>query len=249
MRRIVPFWTWTSRNMPLQIEMALRQPKAYNRFQAAQRLVAEDEDTDLVPSWMRDSATSTHLGGGRYLTLDMPFQDVDDMTRQLGRGDPGAVLQSATPLLKAPVEIRFGKQAWNGLPVDDRQERFPLAWSLAGLPQVLDKILPDSEFGRNDDGEYFISNRAAYTVEQAWPLLGRVRRLFPSEERFQQRRMASVLTFFGVGARQVTDREKSNAAWERADTLGELEKRLQGRFGKEGYKPEGERDDDEDGGR
>lgn len=220
MRRIVPFWTWTSRNMPLQMEMIYKEPRMYQRFRAAQAAASSDEDwPELTPSWLRDTSTATHLGGGNVLTLDMPWQDVDDQTHSIGTRGPFSVLQSANPIIKTPLETIYGKQTFSGAPLTDQRTPMPRSWQLVpGLVPLLRGAgwLTDKD---PETGQYLISNKNAYIIEQGMPLLGRTRRLFPSEKRFQERALASWATFMGIGARQITDSDKRNETFRIAEAL------------------------------
>lgn len=51
------------------------------------------------------------------------------------------------------------------------------------------------------DGEFLMTDKDLYKIEQAQPLLGRIRRLLPSEELYSDRRFTTVLsTIFGFGS-------------------------------------------------
>lgn len=219
-KRVIPFWTWTSRNFPLQLEMVYRQPKAYQRFGAVKNaLTDEDGDPELVPSWIKDNAAAIHTGGDDYLTLDLPFTGIDEQTRGLTDNGPMALLQNASPIWKTPLEVGFGKQAFNGIPITDKRTAMPHSWSIVpGLVPIL-KGTGMIDGDQDSDGNYLISNKSGYIIEQALPLAGRARRLAPSEKKYQQRALASWLSFFGVGYRQVTDADKQNETWKRGDTL------------------------------
>src|SRR5690606_8936785 len=83
MRRLVPFYTWTRKNLPLQIEMMARNPKAYNRFTQAKNniefLSAEEES---VPGYFEENfgirLPWTRQGGNVYWLPDLPFVNASE---------------------------------------------------------------------------------------------------------------------------------------------------------------------------
>lgn len=240
MRRLVPFWTWTSRNLPLQLEMALTQPKMYQRFRAAQAALEQGStDNDMDPEWLRGSPTAINMSGfaqtdlgpfsvggdGSFLLPDLPFNDVQDKTGQIAETGPMAFLQDAAPIVKTPLETTFGKRLFDGAPLTDKRNPLPDSWSF--LVPILRGATGDSVISKNPKtGDWMISEKDAYKIEQALPLLARFRRLAPSEKRYQDRADASWLSFLGFGTRQVTENDRKNSAYGRLEDLQALRRRL-----------------------
>lgn len=229
-RRVVPFYTWTRKNLPLQIEMIARRPGTYTRYWHAKRNlelgVPEDEVTPLFygPLAIRSPFTAMasaipqlrgEEGARIHLMPDLPFMTLDETF------DQGKMLGQLSPIVKAPIEVGIAdKQMFSGIPFNDELVEMPKTWAWMGpilkhtggkfgLPSVTEK-----------NGKYFISDRSAYKIEQAMPLLGRARRLAPSEERFQNRAITSTLSvIFGLSSRTNDSKAQSSELFRRQKAI------------------------------
>jgi len=123
MRRIVPFYTWARKNIPLQLETLLTKPgkaATAGHIQAAMRAREEDGrfiDTTITPDWIHrrmigtakndDGSISQLSGFGIGLEdlsiFDRPFDDFIGMLN---------------PLLKAPIQQATGKDFFRDIPLD-----------------------------------------------------------------------------------------------------------------------------------
>src|SRR4051812_34411017 len=57
MKRISPFYTWTRKNLPLQMEMVFRNPKQYARVGYVQdNIEGMTPPEGLVPAWFADQS-------------------------------------------------------------------------------------------------------------------------------------------------------------------------------------------------
>jgi hypothetical protein len=213
-KHIVPFYTWTRKNLPLQIEGMLRKPRMYSRYMSAKRSVeATNEEEGLVPSWYKDTLT-IHLGDGNYLFPELPFKDLNVL------GNPQQALGMVSPVIKTPIEILMGKRVYNGQEFRPGYTKVPGAYESMGLGRGLETL---GLATRGTDGELMARESTLYGVEQFMPLLGRARRLFPDEEKYQQRLTTSYLSImFGVGARTNTEVDQENELWARARGLDRL---------------------------
>lgn len=66
MRRVVPFYTWTRKNLPLQIEALLKQPGRFSRVEQVRWGInqeAEDQETGPIPAWMLEQQGVIVPGG------------------------------------------------------------------------------------------------------------------------------------------------------------------------------------------
>lgn len=216
-RRVIPFYTWSRKNFPLQIEYMLRKPGAYTRYLHAKRNVelGVPED-DVVPQYYSDLlAIRTPFTSGKgdrmYFTPDLPFRDLAEqfnVDRTLGQ---------LNPLLKVPLETSGNKQFYSGLPFKEGMQEAPKTWGplLAVLAPMGGKFgLPKV---KRSGGKFFIGDKDAYKIEQTLPLLGRMRRALPSEERYQSRAVTTYLSLIGgIGARTLDNGQK----------FGELSRRV-----------------------
>ncbi len=230
MRRLFPFYTYTRFNFPLQIEMMWRQPGKYAVYNSAKRnLELGVEKEDVVPSFYgnllaihtpfttRDDGpyfSRGEDGANIYLTPDLPFRDLAEVL------NPSTAFGQLTPALKTPIELAAGKSIYTDIPFRSGnagytplpQTWMPLVPFLAsplggklGLPKVI----------RAKDGTWLINDRDAYKIEQSLPVLGRLRRLAPSEPKFQKRAFTTYLSLIG-GVSSYTN--SSSSQW------GELER-------------------------
>jgi hypothetical protein len=202
-RRVLPFYTWTRKNFPLQLEYIARKPGAYTWWtHARDNLESGSAEDPIVPAYYEDllairlpftdprgGAESAGLTPGdpeagprMYLTLDLPFRDLAQTF------DTNQLLSSLSPFIKTPLEVNSGEQFFSGLPFRQGLQEAPSTWAPImpilqaaggrfGLPRVT----------RGSDGRYLLTEADAYKIESFFPLLGRTRRLAPSESRYDDR--------------------------------------------------------------
>lgn len=114
-RQVFPFWTFMSRNAPLQMEMMFTNPKAYQWYSAFRRNL-EDERTEeegglIIPSYERERgvfATKEEGFGallpGTVIRPGLPFEGGGEEILSTLIEDPTKILASVNPLFRAPVE-------------------------------------------------------------------------------------------------------------------------------------------------
>lgn len=219
-RRVVPFYTWTRKNMPLQFEMMVRQPAKYTRYLAVKRNVEQMTSLEgIVPSYFGEQLgirTPFKSGGSRdYVLPDLPFKD-------LGKAlDPGQLLGQVSPALKLPLELFAGKRVFNDIPLRNNKTPAPRAW--AAIPGLMSGLHLLGLASRDRHGGWIMSDRDAYKVESIIPPLSRARRLAPSEKRYQQRLTTTALSFlFGVGLQTNSREAQKSEVMRRDDQLVKL---------------------------
>ncbi|RLJ03646.1 MAG: hypothetical protein DRP08_03350, partial [Candidatus Aenigmatarchaeota archaeon] len=89
MRRIIPFWTWTRNNIPLQIEMMMKQPGKYaNLEKLRQSMFGEKEKVEFqtLPEWIKGmfvfplpKSVKDELGRSLWIQLDLPLEDINKL--------------------------------------------------------------------------------------------------------------------------------------------------------------------------
>lgn len=203
MKRIVPFYTWTRKNLPLQLEMIAKRPGYYAAYGKAQENLEIGTPVDeITPSYygpfaIRSPWTADEMPGGGeegkriYWMPDLPFTSLDDLF------DVGKLRSQLSPIIKTPWELDRGQQFFSGAPFTGKWTKAPTTF--LPLMPVLDAL--NGKFGLPKavrvDGDYYLDDRDAYKIEQSLPLLGRLRRLFPSEEKYQSRAFSSYLSIIG----------------------------------------------------
>ncbi len=127
---VAPFYTWLRRNLPYQLEQAVRRPgkssaqykawHAIDRMYEQHRAALEDEDQYIprqdLPEWTRAqmAARMDHQPFGRDLQgslfLWMPGYTINDLNSLSPEGAAGGLLGQLTPMIKAPLELLRGKR-------------------------------------------------------------------------------------------------------------------------------------------
>jgi len=223
-KRIVPFWTFFSRNMALQANVWTHMPHKLNRsyFNIKRNLELQSEPDDTVPSYFEEiGAIRTPIGepnGGKwYFTPDLPsLRFREDLLGAIGVDDQGfdplRLLSDAGPLVKTPVELAVNRQLFTGIPFKNRPYDFdengkPIpreapSWAqLPGVSQVAG-LLP----GVQQVGDTMtMQDNTQYALEGLWPLMGRATRLLPNQPKYEERVLQSRLSFAGVPVRQNTE--------------------------------------------
>lgn len=117
MKRVIPFYTYMRKNVPLQLEMMIDQPfvlrmadKTMENIEAVSEDRVEDGDRN---EWRRDF-------------IQMPFQINDQNVginpqlpfQQLDRIAPRKLFGQMSPAIKAPIEMLTGEYAYTGFPIE-----------------------------------------------------------------------------------------------------------------------------------
>ena len=89
LKRALPFYTWSRKNIPLQIENVLRQPQKYQKYGKVQRAFSEPEtkqDLKYKDKYFDEmlyvkSPFKTEGGKTLYMNIDMPPLELNRMSR------------------------------------------------------------------------------------------------------------------------------------------------------------------------
>jgi hypothetical protein len=129
-RRIVPFYTWTRRNVPAQLRALVMQPGKIQRFMYANEefqnyFAAEGDESwlnQVLPEYLdtQDGFVSKFKfldnNVGAYLRL--PFEDVNKLFTAKGMPRPREILASAGPAITTPIELLSGRDIATGRSLD-----------------------------------------------------------------------------------------------------------------------------------
>jgi hypothetical protein len=155
---------------------------------------------------------------------DLPLKDLRmlDWAGQAATGDLGGAVGNvagmANPFLKAPVETALDTRFFSKIPFDQGFVQAPSY--LVGIPGMGRALEAAGVVTRGTDGKFYGRDEHFYLIDQALPVFGRVRRLFPSEEKFDQRATTTWLAFlFGPFPRALTPTEQRNELYRRLDTV------------------------------
>lgn len=125
-RDFVPFYTFTRKNLPLQLEKLITNP---GKMTALYKLVenakaAHGTEEDDTPAWMK-SELAIPLGDNKHLMLDLPLTQLSMLG---GEKTLKNALGMISPLAKIPIELAMGRQIFSGVPI----EKYPGATARFG---------------------------------------------------------------------------------------------------------------------
>lgn len=132
-KRVLPFYTWTRKNIPLQLEALLTHPrKALGVFKVKNAIELDEEgipDERLLPDWMVRNfpvrfRKSEKTGNYEYFLLGswLPLSDIDKIF------EPDRLIENMlTPLLKEPIQQAANRDFFTGKEIDRGNEYERLA--------------------------------------------------------------------------------------------------------------------------
>lgn len=194
--KIVPFWTWMSRNLPLQLTNRLVNPRAYAAYQHFVENFDQSEPGDMTPGYMQEQG-AINLGGGNMLMPDLPFTRVNKQIEELG--NPSRLLSYVNPALRLPFELTGGTKYYNNQPFSKDPQPIEGPMKLA---QPLLALL--GQVDRGADGKAYTTDKAKYAVSSVIPTIAQSERLFPSNAIGQEKRGSNVASWFGAPIKQNT---------------------------------------------
>ena len=175
MRQIVPFWMWTSRNFPMQLQNMWTKPRSYQIFNSLKRNMSDDEEGDIVPDWMvKAGAFKLPFGTDLYATPDIGFNRLGQQLEEFVT--PSKYMANVNPLIRVPLELMNDKQYFGG----KQFSKNPVEVS-GGSSEFLQPLLQMLGYGQTTpEGKKFVSDKAYYGLTSLLPTLGQAERLIPS---------------------------------------------------------------------
>ena len=216
-KRMIPFWTFMSRNLPLQVSMMWTNPKRYAQYTHFVRnfSVPDEEGT---PEYFGEAGafnTGAKLGGlPMYLQPDLPFtrltEEMEKAENLLSEGDPRRLLSDFNPMFTAPAEFVMGQDIYTGRQYDETDMR--QTGTLEKPIELLGRLFNAGETAPT--GERFTQERLINLIRALVPVYDRGVRLTPggvtggTSEDAQARQMESRLRFFGAPVRQLSPQQQ-----------------------------------------
>lgn len=215
LRRTIPFYTWTRKNFPLQLEMMVTNPKIYNRVYSLKREIErETEKEELLPSWIEErfhiQMPFSFGGDPLYLVPDLPFTELDRAT------NPRLWMASTTPIVKIPLEQLTGKNFFFDSDFRDDYRPLPTAWRATMTPFL--PALGAVGLVKKQGDDYVATDRNMHHLESLLPIYGALRRLFGDgrDDKFQDRRLQNWVNWTsGIGFRRITESMRASEQWRR----------------------------------
>jgi len=206
MRRIIPFYTWQRKNIPLQIQSILEQPGKYamvgKAIDAWDKEMAElSEERELLPEYMKDmlykkSWLKTEKGDPVYFGVDLPYTDINRMfnLHQLISGvTPAKIIAELALNLKTFPRVGMQVERPPG-------QKVPAPFWVAWLPHEVQKFMGAEPILDRWTGKRVLGIRAKwkYALDTAFPFLSEMSRMNPQpitlEEERAPWRVVSYLT-------------------------------------------------------
>lgn len=151
MKRLIPFYTWSRNNIPLQLEQMIKQPGKYAAIGKMMRNLqgetsAQRGEAEYLPEYMK-KGLPIRIGGKegkpQYLYgTGLPLEDV-------GRLSPNELLSMLSPVIKAPLEAATGQHFYFERPLKEVDTAPKL---LANAPKPIKDWLEYSEY-KNKQGK------------------------------------------------------------------------------------------------
>ena len=182
MKRFIPFWTFVSRNLPLQIEQMWMRPRTYLQYRSFVRNFSVTPNPFTPDYWLAqgaftmdpNAATAGDNDAPWYLAPDLPFTRVTEPIDALVHGDLGkALLSDVNPLFAAPIEAYAAhRKFYTGAPIEGYSEPHgAMSW----LTPIFD-LLGQTETG-GTTGHTLVSNSAQHMARTLNPILNLAERL------------------------------------------------------------------------
>jgi hypothetical protein len=229
-RRLIPFWTFMSRNLPLQIESMWLRPRTYLQYQSVVRNFGEEMNPLTPDYWLSQGAftldENAKEGEPWYLAPDLPHLRVAEPLTALSQGDLGrAVLSDINPLFLAPVEaLAAGRKFYTGQQITDE----PRAPQGAGeqMTAALLGLLGQSPTGAS--GQQLIDPRAAHITNSLFPPIELLNRLTSNEGTREGRQGETMARLFGAPVYKLTENmQRQQARNQRFDRIDERRRQAQ----------------------
>jgi tetratricopeptide (TPR) repeat protein len=218
MRQIVPFWTWTSRNVPLTIQNIYLNPRPYQIYQSFKRNAQDDERTQALPLYMREAGAFAIPGTDMAATPELGFNRLAADVSMLS--DPMRIAANVNPLLRVPTEtVLANKSFFRNRQF--QQQPLPVEGPVGTLASLLGQPVG---MGQSQGGQRYVDERLLYGLTNLVPTLNQVERFVPSQEYYQQRGSTNpLLGMLGAPVREVTPEMTTS---EQRRRLAEIQKLL-----------------------
>jgi hypothetical protein len=221
MKRIIPFWTFMSRNLPLQVTEMWTKPKVYAIYQSAVRNLGTTPGAFTPQYWLDAGAVNTGVnvpdignvqaGGPLYFAPDIGQtrlqQDLSNIAKA-GQGDFGGIISSGNPLITAPLEFATGHDFYTGQNYgpNDVVNADPITTTLGRI------------FGQtNEAGQ--VTQKWQNMLRSLNPVMDRSIRLAPNiaggTERDKSRQLESYARMLGAPIRVLTPQAQDSEYWRR----------------------------------
>lgn len=205
-KQLIPFWTFMSRNLPLQIESMWMRPRTYLQYQSFVRNFAEAADPLTPEYWLAQGAFTMDENAPNeeapwYLAMDLPHLRVAEPLQAVAQGEMGkALLQDVNPLFLAPYEAFItGEDAYTGRPMEGYEE--PTGPMQALMPLL--SLLGGTAVG-GQSGDTLVDERYAHVARSILPPLDQLERFLDNDGTRAGRQDETIYRALGAPIYQLT---------------------------------------------
>lgn len=220
MRRIIPFYTWMRKNIPLQLKTLITDPRIFARLNDIQNAIAGGPiDWEEKPDYIQDMMAIQPMGSDKYFSNTLPWQDLTRIPTGVNSRSLSDLLSSVNPLIRAPIESVTNTNWWTGQPLEDyagEQTDIPVLTTLLRL--------------LGSDTDYTVSARYGGHLLNQIPVLTRAGGLLDAatgQETNDARILSRVSTTLGGPSIYNASSVESSADWQERQRLVDLIRLLQ----------------------
>ena len=223
-KNFIPFWVWTSRNLPLQFTSMLTRPAYYNAYYKLRERNPAAADI-MMPKWINEIGPFG-LGGNKVLTPDMPMNRLEQTIGQFI--SPSKLMGQASPIYKLPIEMIADKQLAMDIPFTDKYEE---AKGLDKIIAALGTLTDNEGLGRrNEEGVLEANPKVSYALGNIMPSIATLQRIsggfLGGKSTYNERQLSNIANFLGIPFREVGPRQQRGEAINRQFTIREELQRL-----------------------
>lgn len=231
--RFIPFWIWTTRNLPNQLANQWMRPQVYSLWENLQESLPVD-DSVMMPSWMKEYEPLgfTRFGVSPNLILrpDLPHQRLERTIRDL---TSERIVGQMYPLPKLITEKIARRNVALDIPFkDDKREAVGIDKFVAKLLNIAGNPLDMAGTVRTETGEDVIATTdyLQYATGNIFPLIANLQRLsggeFGGKTSYEDRQASAWATFAGMPVDFVTEKMQGSEAIGRQYNIADYIKKL-----------------------
>ncbi len=215
MKRVVPFYTWIRKNLPLQVEMLFSKPGKYATTYKAMEGIGDIPEEGEVPDFIRDAGGVLLPGEekGSYVIPNLSYADLGKVPLSLEQ--LREYMAMVNPIFRAPVEMMSNVSLFSGQPLENYRGEYrniPFGELLKSLGAV-------------EEPPKIPTRTLGYLLDQIPPL----RTLSTISNPEHPRQMARLISFLGGPQIYPEDWAIEAASYETRDELRSLIRSLQDR--------------------
>lgn len=244
-RKVIPFWIWASRNVPLQMVEQLVHPQAYNTYNRIVNASPVGADV-LMPTWLGEynpiafmgvdtedrnvpflpfDIPMTKKGGQWVMTPDLPMVRLQQQLEAFT--NPAKIVGQMAPLIKLPIEFLAGRQL--GIDVGPFRDKKAPAEGVVDkyvLSTIAEIVGGDALVGIDPKtGGLVINEKVPYTAQNVLPTLGQLNRVSGGftggKGSYKERMLGNIANWFGIPIRYVGPDQQESQAVGNAVTIRE----------------------------